>query len=87
MKSYGPKIQYDSSSIPIKMSIPIGMSKAMRHKFTVDYGLPPISEGTSSGELRIVYTFHESVDEYTFIRHLQTMTPEQYEDLAQDSAA
>lgn len=55
--------------------------EAIRHKFVTDYGLRPASEEADLVNNSIVATFHESVDKHTFLRHLQTLTPAQYEEL------
>lgn len=81
MKRYGSIISYDIISHPIRMIISSLSYPAVRHKFVTDYGLLPVSEEADLEKGYVEVTFHESVDAHTFLRHLQTMSPSQYEAL------
>ncbi|HDO1312070.1 hypothetical protein ACE1B4_17935 [Aeromonas veronii] len=83
MENYGSEITFDISNKPIKLSVSLRLYEAVKRKFTEDYGLKPIREewGTEDWE-QITMCFDNSLDPSSFLRHLHTMSPEQYEALA-----
>ena len=81
MTQYGNKIKYDISTRPIKMSLPIDASEILE-LWTENYRLPIESEEIDLNDSnRILYTFNRSVDSHTFIRHLETASPNHYDNL------
>ena len=81
MQPYGSAISYDTSRHPIRMIIDSSRYEAIKHKFVTDYGLPPASEEADLANNYVEVALHESVDEHTFLLHLRTMSPTQYEEL------
>lgn len=82
MQPYGSVISFDVGSNPVRMRVRLSHHVEIKRKFTADYGLPPVMEELDSSTSSVVFTFDPSVDAETFLRHLRTMTPEQYEDTA-----
>ena len=76
MKQYGPLISYDASSTPVTMTVSNTIVKRVEQVFRENYRLPIVSV-THQGE-HSVFTFNDSVDDETFLRHLKTGTPEEY---------
>ena len=76
MSQYGPLISYDVSTIPITMTVSTAIVKKVEQIFRENYCLP-IDNAAQSGE-HVTFTFNESVDVETFLRHLKTGTPEEY---------
>ncbi|WP_323953311.1 hypothetical protein [Aeromonas hydrophila] len=83
MNYYGSEITFHISNKPIKLSVSFRLHEAVKRKFIEDYGLKPIGEewGTENCDFITIF-FDHSLDASTFLRHLHTMTPEQYEALA-----
>ena len=78
MTSYGSMLAYDTEQTPIVMKVKKPLLDVMVKKFERDYRLPfMLSEADGEG----VFTFDESVDAETFLRHLKTATPEDYASL------
>jgi hypothetical protein len=70
-------IDYDTTQTPIVMKVEKPILDVMVKKFENDYRLPftlSVAEADSKG----VFTFDESVNAETFLRHLKTGTPEDY---------
>lgn len=83
MESYGSELKYDISTLPIELAVTYRLFEAVKNKFIVDYGLKPQGEGmVPHYRDGFVMTFNKNVDAFTFLRHLRTLTPEQYEALA-----
>lgn len=76
MSQYGPLISYDVSSVPITMTVAASIVKPVEQVFRENYCLP-IDRVDHQGD-QVTFTFNESVDAATFLRHLKTGTPEQY---------
>ena len=76
MKQYGPLICYDTSSTPVIMTVSNSIVKRVEQVFRENYRLPIVSVA-HKGE-HTVFTFNDSVDDKTFLRHLETGTPEEY---------
>lgn len=83
MNDYGSEITFDVSNNPIKLSVSFRLHEAVKRKFIEDYGLKPIGEewGTENCD-KVTIIFDYSLDASTFLRHLHTMSPEQYAALA-----
>ena len=76
MSQHGPLISYDTSSLPITMTVSTAIVKRVEQVFRENYQFP-INHVAQSGD-QVTFTFNESVDVGTFLRHLQTGTPEEY---------
>jgi hypothetical protein len=76
MSQYGPLISYDASTVPITMTVSTAIVKKVEQIFRDNYCLP-IDHAAQSGD-HVTFTFNESVDRDTFLRHLETGTPEEY---------
>lgn len=81
MATYGSMIEYDTAETPIVMKVDEPLVKTMENKFEQDYGLP-FTIDVAAEDKKGVFTFDESVDAETFLRHLKTASPEEYEALA-----
>lgn len=80
MTPYGSKIRFDATATPIKMTVANDILEVVKSRFDVDYSLPfrvlPSDEDNIS-----TLVFDDSVDAETFLRHLATAAPEEYEGL------
>jgi hypothetical protein len=76
MSQHGPLISYDASSVPITMTVSTAIVKHVEQVFRENYRLP-IDHVAQSGD-QVTFTFNESVDVGTFLRHLETGAPEEY---------
>lgn len=76
MNEYGPLIRYDISRANITMTVSTRIVKHVEQLFRDNYRLP-IDHVVQQGD-QITFTFNESVDAETFLRHLGTGTPEEY---------
>lgn len=76
MSQHGPLISYDASSVPITMTVSTAIVKHVEQVFRENYRLP-IDRVAQAGD-QVTFTFNESVDGSTFLRHLETGTPEEY---------
>lgn len=81
MTNYGSMMEYDVTQTPIVMSVANEILEGVRKKFENDYRLP-FTLSTSTIEDEGVFTFDESVDAETFLRHLKTASPEEYAAMA-----
>ncbi|WP_345845611.1 hypothetical protein [Shewanella algae] len=81
MTEFGQNIKFDwlGSSIRIFFSSR-ELFDAVKNKFIIDYGLRPVGDGFCF-ENGFYMILDSSVDMETFIRHLFTMSPKQYDDL------
>jgi len=76
VSQHGPLISYDVSRIPVTMTVATQIGGHVEKLFRENYGLR-IDE-VREEEGFVTFIFHEEVDGHTFLRHLQTATPEQY---------
>lgn len=79
-EQYGNKIFYQVTPRGIVLQVHQSIAKNVFHIFQNNYNLPIEDRGTGTNQGFFEFML-PNVDEYTFLRHLKTAEPEQYEGL------